>query len=229
MDIVRYKDTRKRLIDLYQDLSFSGFRMLVPPHMLMSVEELKNRETVTFGDSYTWGGVNQHQEYLITVPMLGNLIKGINPRSNIGFYDAEDSMILFKKITEYLELWMDIANECPQYYIPHIEELYQLEDIALWIFHTYKPTMITRINLKRAKEEKKTYDPNMNVFELMLRMGASGTVDDIPENIEFNSVIDSRLPDRLRSFYNQLQAARPQRDVEEEWRLDMADIANLLG
>lgn len=232
MDIVRYTHTRQRLIDLYNDLSFGGVRMFVPPQMFMSKAELEARSQVSYEGSYAWGDPSTtHQPYLVTIPMLRNLIKGINKESNIGFCDADDSVNWFKKISEYLDLWMDIANECPQYYIPHLDELYELEEVALWIFHTYRPHMLTKIKMKQERDRAAGHamDPNMNAFLVLFRMGVSESVDEIPEDMTFVSTLDERMPDRLSTYYNQRKKAQSTLSPEAEWKLDMADIAELIG
>lgn len=230
MDIVRYTYVRKRLIDLWRELSYEGFRMFVPAQMFMTKDQIQNHEHVSYQDSFGWGdSIRTHQPFLITVPMLKDLIKGINKESTIGFYDADDSIRLFTHITEYLDLWMEIANDAPQYYIPHVPELYELEDVALWVFHTYRPVMIHRANMKLAKRRAEGEDLSVNPFLLLLRMGASESVDEIPEEITFSSILDDRLPARLRDYYTQTKRAAATMDVEEEWRINMADIADLIA
>lgn len=230
MDIVRYTYVRQRLIDLYRELSYEGFRMFVPGQMFMNKNQLKEHEYISYQGSYGWGDdIHSHRPYLITVPMLKDLIKGINKESTIGFYDADDSIRLFKLITEYLDLWMDIANDAPQYYIPHVPELYELEEVALWIFHVYKPTMIHKANMKLAKRREEEKDnPDVNPFLLLIRMGASESVDEIPDEVSFSSILDDRLPSRLRDYYTSVRKSKVAIDVEEEWRINMADIADLI-
>lgn len=232
MDIVSYKHTRERLIDLWRELSYGGFRMMVPPHMFMSTKELENREQVSYENSYNMGDeIYTQRPYLVTVPHLSRLIKGMNKESRIGFFDADDSISLFKKITEYLDLWMDIANDCPQYFIPHLDELYELEEVALWVFHTYRPVMITRMNIRMRKQQQETkHEPEgQNPFLLLLRMGATESVDEIPEDFSFVSVLDSRLPDRLGTYYQATKKAKSNMSLEDEWKMNMSDIADLLG
>ncbi|BAW98290.1 hypothetical protein [Vibrio phage pTD1] len=206
--------------------------MMVPPQMFMSTKEIKDHETVSYDNSYYMeGGLQTHRPYLVTVPHLQRLIKGLNRESGIGFFDADDSITLFKKITEYLNLWMDIANEAPQYYIPHLDELYELEEVALWIFHTYRLVMISNMN-RRMREQRKNAEnepEGTNPFLLLLRMGASESVEEFPEDITFVSVLDSRLPERLSTYYNQTKQARSSMSVEDEWNLNMSDIAQLIG
>ncbi|AGB07242.1 hypothetical protein [Vibrio phage VP4B] len=232
MDFVSYKYTRERLIDLWHELSYEGFRMMVPPHMFMTTKEIENHEHVTYENSYDMGGeIHQQRPYLVTVPHLSRLIKGMNKESRIGFFDAGDSITLFKKITEYLDLWMDIANDCPQYFIPHLDELYELEEVALWIFHTYRPAMITRMNIRMRKQQRDAeHEPKgQNPFLLLLRMGATESVDEIPEDISFISVLDARLPERLSTYYQATKKAKPSLSLEEEWKINMSDIADLIG
>ncbi|AUR81016.1 hypothetical protein FDJ25_gp117 [Vibrio phage Aphrodite1] len=229
MDIVRYTYVRSRLIELWRELSFHGFRMFVPKHMFLTPEEITNHDHISYEGSYAWGSdLYAHNHYLVTVPMLKDLIKGINTESSIGFYDAEDSIWLFKHITEYLELWMEVANEAPQYYIPHIPELYDLEEVALWVFHTYKPIMIHRANMKLAKRRAEGEDTKIDPFLLLIQMGASESVDEIPDQISYSSILDDRLPERLKSHYNQIKRSQSTMDVEDEWRVNMSDIADLL-
>lgn len=229
MDVIRYNQTRDRLRELYQDISFGGFYMFVPPHMFMTTEQVKNREVVSYDGSYAWGDPNAtHQAHFITVPILEKLIKGENNVSSIGFYDADDSITLYKKITEYLDLWMDIANEAPEFYIPTLDELYRLEEVALWIFHTYKPVMMTRMNMKLERERDVPVNPDMNPFLMLLRMGASESIEELPNDLSFASIIDARVPERLSTFYTMQRKAMNSANFEQEWEMDMADIAALL-
>lgn len=228
MDVSTYNRKRTRLIELYRELEYHSIPMLVRPSSFMTNKEIENRETNIKDDiTNVQGGIHSLEIYQIKVKELLTLIRrnegGIG---TFGFESADDCVRLYQVISEYIELWMDIANEVWDVPIPPVKELYALEEVALWVYHSYSEIFLFRINKKLR--EQRMYRPKEveSVFLTLANLGVNPNGDLRPQDVRFTSTLDDRLPDRFRIRNKAALNAKSTDDVA--WEIEFSKIASLI-
>lgn len=204
MQIDHYRRVRQELIDDYNRICHWTFRMQVPYQIYLTAEQVSEIDsTVKKGFLNLGDSLRSPRNQLISISILTELIKRLNSETFIGFNDPDDAVTIFEIIQRYLSNWMDIAEYAPQYVIPDIQELYDLEDVAVWVFDTYKSLVLQRQYIKNreaVRESKKIQSPFLALLNL-------STMEENSEAPVFVSVLTTRLPKRLKDHYERTKVA----------------------
>lgn len=154
----RYAAIRERLVELFPSISTKTYSFFIKPSSLLSVEQLRERETFTasetIGDS---GYFEEYQDRNMTIPMILKILPNFLDTSELGFKNAgRDVPLIYENIQEYIGLWVELMLNEPLVNHPPLEELRALEGFAFFIYSVYrriKPFVTNQENSEQFKNE----------------------------------------------------------------------------
>ena len=136
----RYNTIRTRLIELYNILNNRSFDVWVTPAMLMSLEELRDREE--YSQEGFVGDPNYYNEYQVrrmNVPRIIDILPNLSSEKDLGFREPQIVIpLIYESIQEYICLWCELFKKAPEFPTPSIDELRKLELLAYTLFNFYK-------------------------------------------------------------------------------------------
>lgn len=160
MSFERYTRVRERLIELYEIIVGRIYEVWIAPASLMSIEQIRNRETITLGDSSTYDDeYTDYQKRRLTIKMICDKLDTINSHRDIGFIDANNSVVeIYESVQEYIRLWLEIRRDIEHFQTATIDELRRLEGIAYLVFPIYKQvkSFSNKLKLKEMTETSKS-------------------------------------------------------------------------
>lgn len=136
----RYKEIRTRLIYLHRIIAYRLYTVYVTPAMRMTVEQIRDRTEYTqegfVGDHNYY---NEYQPIQLDMASIIDILPNLVNERDLGFLDAHKSVVnIYETIQEYLQLWVELRSKAPEFRIPTINELRNLECLSYSIFPTYK-------------------------------------------------------------------------------------------
>lgn len=196
MNIDIYLNNRKKLIQLYKVIQFTGFDLIVAKQFRMTIEELEGREHISFNGSVPDTGLyNRAVLTNLTIPMMVDIIPNLPTPGHMGYRNpARDSIIIYESIQEYLNIWCNVIRDCAEFAHPTIQELYELELVAQWAYNAYQ-----EYYYQKAIKENKDFlslnhpEPIHGILRLLLQ---HGTTEKPKEELSFVSKVDQLLEDK---------------------------------
>lgn len=230
MDIKEYHQIRQQLIELHRELTYHPIKMFIPQSAMLSNEEIKNFEVRSMEDTFLLGDpLHEVGLKLITVPVLSDIIQRNPDRlRSFGFHNSRDCIRLYQSISKYLNLWMDIADRARDVYLPPIAELYELEDVLLWTFHSYSEFILSQMAIKESKMKKVVLPDDENPFLALARLGVTAFRQVNTEDIKYISILDERLPNHLKPT-SMSSVKKNTSNPDGAWELEFSKIANLIN
>lgn len=224
LDIRRYNAIREELIKLHNILNNRLYPVRVTPSMLMTVDELRNRETFMRDDVISAG---DHYEDYMEIQMECHRIVKILPNlvreRDLGFARPNDHIVeIFESAQQYLRLWVEVASNAGDFRIPPLDELRELESLAYALYPEYKKIkkFFQLKDYYGNKEEKarQEQDAFLSLAALFgLQSGVDGARDD---SVDFISHLEGLGIDTGRSTVSQedlsaIQLAMPTESVTD--------------
>lgn len=167
--------------------------MYYPRSVHFTLEQLESIERFSFTDSPEADLYSRPTLGSITVESMMEIVPNLPSPTKMGFRRPQDAVTVYESIQKYLSLWMDILNDAPEFPIPPVAELYELEGVAEWAFsHHY--------NQKLAQKDRQLSEEDALLQSLpLLRLGLA--FQDNPNDKEsFVSHLDMRLPPELKAL-----------------------------
>lgn len=179
----RYKEIRTRLIKLHKVISNRLYKVYVTPAMRMTVEQIRDRTEYTqegfVGDSNYF---NEYQPIDLTMAGIIDILPNLVNERDLGFMEAHKSVVdIYESIQEYLQLWVELRSKAPEFKIPPINELRNLECLSYSIFPIYKKIkgyLNNTIYLKPVTTEEEAANYAMMTLESLFGMSAIGRSKD---------------------------------------------------
>lgn len=180
LPLSRYNFIRERLLFLFNILNNRLYTVFVTPKMLMSIEELRDRPEYTQeGYANDPGQYDEYQERLYKVPQIIDFLPNLVSEDELAFRDPNHNIVeIYESIQEYLQLWCELFNKAPEFPIPPIDELRNLELLAYTIFAKYRAikSFLNNAHLyRKAVDEKAANKANLAGLAQLLGMSAIGT------------------------------------------------------
>lgn len=168
MSFTRYKFVRDKLIELYSIITGRHYEVWITPASMMTLEQLRERETFTLGDSVPYDEYyTEFQKRRITIAGLTKYLDNLDNSQDIGFINPNKTVVeIYEGIQEYISLWLEVRRDAHNFNTPLISELRKLERVAYLVFPHYK--------------RLKTFSTNEKLRELadsdtrMARVGLAG-------------------------------------------------------
>lgn len=195
MEITRYRALREELIQLYNVLTYQYFYMFFPRSALLSLEELENTEYRNTTGTYDRTALSRPELQKVTIETLIDVIPNVQDFKMIGYRNPKDAITIYESVQRYLTLWCDVITELPEFAVPPIKKLYQLESVAEWAFTQYKIEI-----LMREEAEGKVGDIDSTFPLISLLGGLTTSLNYKKGDLSFVSHLDSRLPSGFQSF-----------------------------
>lgn len=183
LPLSRYNFIRERLLFLFNILNNRLYTVFVTPKMLMSIEELRDRPEYTQeGYANDPGQYDEYQERLYKIPQIIDFLPNLVSEDELAFRDPNHNIVeIYESIQEYLQLWCELFNKAPEFPIPPIDELRNLELLAYTIFAKYRAikSYLNNSHLyRKVIDEQAANKANLAGLAQLLGMNAIGTGDD---------------------------------------------------
>ena len=172
LDLKRYNYIREEIFRLYNILNNRLYPVRVTPVMMMTVEELRNRETFTrddaVGDPHSYEDYQEIQmECHRIVKILPNLVK----ERDLGFARPNDHIVeIFESAQSYLRLWVELVTNATEFRPPPLDELRDIESLAYCLYPEYKKIkqylLVRDSYLTKEDQAKKVEDGFMSLAAL---------------------------------------------------------------
>lgn len=172
LDLKRYNFIREEIFRLYNILNNRLYPVRVTPVMMMTVEELRNRETFTrddaIGDPYVYEDYQEIQmECHRIVKILPNLVK----ERDLGFAKPNDHIVeIFESAQSYLRLWVELVTNATEFRPPPLDELRDIESLAYCLYPEYKKIkqylLVRDSYLSKEEQAKEVEDGFMSLAAL---------------------------------------------------------------
>lgn len=189
-DIDIYNKKRKRIIELYKLINGIPFPIITMQKYLMTINELKHREYFDFGTDYKEDPYDEYKVYYLRIPQIIPVLPNLENFNMMGIKDPINNIPkIYDSIQEYIHLWCYMMENHPYYNHPPINELKELETLALWAFRTYNYNCKYKTNIAK-KDKKQKFDNGPKSAESFLRL-LSG--NKYYQETKFISYIDNYL------------------------------------
>jgi hypothetical protein len=140
LTLSRYNQIREEIFRLYNILNNRLYPVRVTPVMMMTVDQLRNRETFTRDDAI--GDPNLYEDYQEIqmechriIKILPNLVK----ERDLGFAKPNDHIVeIFESAQNYLRLWVELVTNATEFRPPPLDELRDIEALAYCLYPEYK-------------------------------------------------------------------------------------------
>lgn len=207
LDIRRYNAIREELITLHNILNNRLYPVRLTPSMMMTVEELRNRETL-MNDGMISAG--DHYEDYMEVQMECHRIIGILPNlvreRDLGFARPNDHIVeIFESAQQYLRLWVELASNTGEFRIPPLDELRDIESLAYTLYPEYKKIkQYFQLKGFYDRKEDKNREAQDGFLSLAALFGIQSGVDGHRDNsVDFISHLEGLGIDTGRSTVSQ--------------------------
>ena len=223
LDINRYHYLREEIFRLYNILNNRLYPVRVTPVMMMTVEELRNRETFTRDDAI--GDPTMYEDYQEIqmecwriIKILPNLVK----ERDLAFAKPNDHIVeIFEAAQNYLRYWVELVTNATEFRPPPLDELRDIEALAYCLYPEYKKIkqylLVRDSYLTKEDQAKQVEDGFMSLAALFGMMsGGEGKKD----NLDFISYLEDLGIDTGRSTVSQedfsaLQSIGPVHSVND--------------
>lgn len=140
LSLDRYKELRSRLIYLHKVIEYRVYTVYVTPAMRMTVDQIRDRtEYVQEGFVSDTNYYNEYQPIQLRMGGIIEILPNLAHEKDLGFMDANKSVVnIFETIQEYLQLWVELRSKAPEFRIPPLNELRNLECLSYSVFPVYK-------------------------------------------------------------------------------------------
>lgn len=172
LTLARYNHLREEIFRLYNILNNRLYPVRVTPVMMMTVEELRNRETFTRDDAI--GDPTRYEEYQEIqmecwriIEILPNLV---NER-DLGFAKPNDHIVeIFESAQNYLRYWVELVTNATEFRPPPLDELRDIEALAYCLYPEYKKIkqylMVRDSYISKEEQAKHVEDGFMSLAAL---------------------------------------------------------------
>lgn len=223
LDINRYHHLREEIFRLYNILNNRLYPVRVTPVMMMTVEELRNRETFTRDDAI--GDPTMYEDYQEIqmecwriIKILPNLVK----ERDLAFARPNDHIVeIFEAAQNYLRYWVELVTNATEFRPPPLDELRDIEALAYCLYPEYKKIkqylLVRDSYLTKEDQAKQVEDGFMSLAALFGMMsGGEGKKD----NLDFISHLEGLGIDTGRSTVTQedfsvLQSIAPVQSIND--------------
>jgi hypothetical protein len=158
LTLSRYNQIREEIFRLYNILNNRLYPVRVTPVMMMTVEELRNRETFTRDE--TIADPTRYEDYQEIrmechrmIEILPNLVK----ERDLGFANPNDHIVeIFESAQNYLRLWVELVTNATEFRPPPLDELRAIESLAYCLYPEYKKIkqyLLVRDSYKTKEEQ----------------------------------------------------------------------------
>lgn len=136
----RFNEIRARLIVLYNILNNRLYGIHLTPAMMMSIDEIRDREYYRQEDfANDEGYYEDYQVRHLTIPSILEILPNVHDVSSLGWADSNNAIVeIYETIQENIALWCEIRNSAPEFVTPSTDELRTLEMLARQLFPRYK-------------------------------------------------------------------------------------------
>lgn len=195
IELFRYKEIRKSLIAQHDIIVNRNYRVSFPRQYLMSLDQLENREIVRMTSVIDPDSHTRPSPMTVTLERVIDILKRLPDSRILAFKHSRDALEIYETIQGYLNNWIEIILEAPEFSYPTIQELYDLESVAKWAFPVYQ-------HEKRMMSFRENRDFSKQQFAhpLLSLIGVLKSDDDVPSFISF---LDNRLPQHLKAYRNE--------------------------
>jgi len=180
LPLSRYNFIRDRIFFLFNILNNRLYAVYVTPKMLMSIEELRDRP------EYTQDGFvndpnhyDEYQERLYKIPQIIDILPNLVSEKELGFRDPNNAIVeIYESIQEYLQLWCELFHKAPEFPLPPMDELRNLELMAYSVFGEYKRIKSYLNNAhvyRKVIDEKAANRANLLGLAQLFGMAAAGS------------------------------------------------------
>lgn len=191
----RYNSIRERILFLYNILNNRLYTVCVTPTMLMSIDDLRDRPEYSQDDFLNdTGYYEEYQERTFTIPRIIDILPNMVSEKQLGFRNANHAVTeIYESIQEYLQLWCELYNKAPEFPLPPMDELRNLELLAYTLFSDYKAIKGYTNNKHLYRSVKDEQEANRRgLMGLMGLMGLNAIgKGDGDDGISFVSHLDS--------------------------------------
>lgn len=196
--VEEYSKKRERLIELYKIVNSKVFPILTARKYLMSTNELKYRETYNLGTDFQEDIYEYNTTFYLRIPQLIEILPNLEHFSNMGIVNPMINIpLIYDSIQEYIALWCWFKENYYRFNSPPIEELKEIEGVALWAFLSYNyyknyKNVKFKINKERAfMQSKKRAIDFLNLMN----------VDNSYNKENFVSYVDSYISNNEKHNY----------------------------
>lgn len=217
IELFQYQQIRKELIEQHAILTTREYRVSFPRQYLMSIDELEGKEKVYMTT------VTDHSAHLrptlmtVTIERVIDILKRLPDPRILAYKNGKDAIEIYETVQGYLSNWVEIILHAPEFSHPTIQELYDLEKVAIWAFPQFQ-------HEKRMKQFRDERDFSKQTFAhpLLQLTGILAQQDDISS---FVSHLDNRLPSHLKAYRNDELFTQ---DLKETLNID-SDLFGIKG
>lgn len=197
LPLSRYNFIRERLLFLFNILNNRLYTVFVTPKMLMSIEELRDRPEYTQeGFVNDPGQYDEYQERLFKIPQIIDFLPNLVSEDELAFREPNHNIVeIYESIQEYLQLWCELYSKAPEFPLPPMDELRNLELMAYTIFTKYRSIKSFLNNRKFTTtliDEKAA--EKANLMGLAALFGMSGLGAEEKSGINWISHLDGIQP-----------------------------------
>lgn len=206
LDLKRYAFIREEIFRLYNILNNRLYPVRVTPVMMMTVEQLRDRETFTRDDVI--GDPTRYEEYQEIqmecwriIEILPNLVK----ERDLGFARPNDHIVeIFESAQSYLRLWVELVTNATEFRPPPLDELRDIEALAYCLYPEYKKIkqylLVRDSYLSKEDQAKHVEDGFMSLAALFGMMSPDNSRKD---SLDFISHLEGLGIDTGRSTVTQ--------------------------
>lgn len=196
LPLSRYNFIRSRLIELYNILNNRLYGVYLTPKMMMTLDQLRDRVEYTqegFANDFHY--LEDYQERKLTIPKIIDLLPNMVSEDELGFRNPNKVVVeIYESIQEYIQLWVELYRNAPEFPTPSLDELRQLELLAYTLFGKYKrikPFLQNAETRRFAKDADTAHKRNLAVLASLLSFTPMGHDDG---GISFISHLDDIQP-----------------------------------
>lgn len=179
LDLKRYSFIREEIFRLYNILNNRLYPVRVTPVMMMTVEELRNRETFTRDDAI--GDYTRYEDYQEIqmecwriIDILPNLVK----ERDLGFAKPNDHIVeIFESAQNYLRYWVELVTNATEFRPPPLDELRDIEALAYCLYPEYKKIkqyLLVRDSYASKEEQAKQVEDGFMSLAALFGMMSPG-------------------------------------------------------
>lgn len=206
LELKRYAFIREEIFRLHNILNNRLYPVRVTPVMMMTVEELRERETFTRDDVI--GDPTRYEEYQEIqmecwriIEILPNLVK----ERDLGFAKPNDHIVeIFESAQSYLRYWVELVTNATEFRCPPLDELRNIEALAYCLYPEYKKIkqylLVRDSYSSKEEQEKQTKEGFMSLAALF---GMTSHDMAKKDNLDFISHLEGLGIDTGRSTVTQ--------------------------
>lgn len=196
LELYRYQQIRKDLIAQHDVITKRLYQVSFPRQYLLSIDELENIEKITMTDVPDHDHLNRPSMMSATIERIIDILKRLPDSRILAYRNGTDALEIYEVVQNYINNWVEIILEAPEYSHPTIQELYDIEKVALWAFPQYQHQK----RMASFRENRDISKPQHHRQSLLRLVGVLKQDDDVES---FISYLDNRLPSHLKAYRNE--------------------------